>query len=75
MLNIFACRQGEAQFNHVMRQGMMMGSDFEVISRDQWCLLVKYFSRRLGVADEDSATIAPVPLIRSYELFGLGIRT
>ena len=54
---------------------MMMGSDFEVISKDQWCLLVKYFSRRLGVADEDSATIAPVPLIRSYELFGLGIRT
>ena len=50
--NLLACSAGDAQFNHMMRNNdceqeggsLMMGRDFEVISKDQWCLLVKYFS-------------------------------
>ena len=41
------CQQGDCQFNQVMRENLHMGVDFEVISRDQWCLLVKHFSERL----------------------------
>ena len=41
---ILACSAGDAQYNHVMRDGLQMGNDFEVISKDQWCLLVKHFS-------------------------------
>ena len=52
-----------------------MGTDFEVISKDCWCLLVKYFSERLNQGDEDSEAVQPVVLVRSYELLGLGIRT
>lgn len=51
-----------------------MGTDFEVLSKDQWCLLVRYFSERTGPSEE-AEMIAPVPLIRSFELLGLGIRT
>ena len=106
-LNLLACScDGGAQFNHVMRGGdsnadadggesLMMGTDFEVVSKDQWFLLVKYFSehRRIvtprpnsGMAGGGPPTtvaagagcyqiIPPVPLVRSYELIGLGIRT
>ena len=52
----------------------MMGTDFEVLSKDQWHMLTKYFSeRKQGM--EESEGIPPVPLVRSYELLGLGIRT
>ena len=104
-LNLLACScDGGAQFNHVMRGGdsnagadggesLMMGTDFEVLSKDQWFLLVKYFSehRRIvtprpnsGMAAGSTTAAAeadcyqiipPVPLTRSYELIGLGIRT
>ena len=37
------CFQGDPQYNHVMRKGLRMGTDFEVVSKDQWCLLKKYF--------------------------------
>ena len=49
-------------------------SDFEVLSKDQWFLLVKYFSERLGEG-EASEYVPPVALMRTYELLGLGIRT
>ena len=52
-----------------------MGTDFEVISKDQWCLLVKYFSERFDSANEQSENIQPIPLVRSYELLGMGMRT
>ena len=52
-----------------------MGSDFEVISKDQWCLLVKYFSERAWADEDAEVVLNPVALIRSYELLGLGIRT
>ena len=38
------CGQGDPQFNLVMRENLAMGVDFEVISKDQWFLLTKYFS-------------------------------
>ena len=53
-----------------------MGVDFEVISKDQWCLLVKFFSEHLESENgEEGDMIRPTPLIRSYELLGMGIRT
>ena len=51
--NLLACSVSDAQFNHVMRDdsqsifgSLMMGTDFEVISKDQWCLLVRHFGER-----------------------------
>ena len=88
---LLTCNQSDAQFNCLMHEGLRMGVDFEVISKDQWCLLMKYFSERqvkqadsAGAAEsgdtavlvsEDSPMVAPTPLVRSYELLGLGIRT
>ena len=72
---LLACSLGDLQFNHVMRDGLQMGVDFEVISKDQWCLLAKYFGELVDANDENGGTVAPTPLIRSYELLGLGIRT
>ena len=45
-----------------------MGEDFEVLSKGQWKLLVRYFSDRTEIS-------GPRPLIRSHERIGLGIRT
>jgi len=45
---LLRCGSGDVQFNHVMRDGLQMGTDFEVLSKDQWCLLAKYFSERCG---------------------------
>ena len=53
---------------------MQMGTDFEVVSKDQWKLLVRFFSERISER-EDAESVPPVPLVRSYELLGLGIRT
>ena len=44
---LLTCKQSDAQFNCLMHEGLRMGIDFEVISKDQWCLLTKYFSERL----------------------------
>lgn len=40
---LLVCQQGDSQFNQVMRSNLHMGVDFEVISKDQWCLLSNYF--------------------------------
>ena len=70
------CNQGDSQFNQMMRENLQMGVDFEVISKDQWCLLVKFFSEQLENENgEEGDVIRPTPLIRSYELLGMGIRT
>lgn len=52
-----------------------MGVDFEVITKDQWFLLTKYFSEQVEGTANEGLTIRPTPLIRSYELLGMGIRT
>ena len=49
-----------------------MGEDFEVLSKGQWKLLVRYFG---GKTSEQSESAAPRPLVRSHERLGLGIRT
>lgn len=49
-----------------------MGEDFEVLSKGQWKLLVRYFSEKKS---DQSDPAAPRPLVRSYERLGLGIRT
>ena len=69
------CGQGDPQFNLVMRENLAMGVDFEVISKDQWFLLTKYFSEQAEGTSNEGQTIRPSPLIRSYELLGMGIRT
>ena len=71
---LLRCSSEEAHFNHVMRDGVQIGGDFEVLSRDQWCLLGKFFGERSRPSEEADVTL-PVPLTRSYELLGLGIRT
>lgn len=48
-----------------------MGEDFEVLSKGQWKLLVRYFSEKKS---DQSGSAAPRPLVRSYERLGLGIR-
>ena len=72
--NLIGYSGTDPQFNQMMREGLLMVKDFEVISRDQWKLLVRYFSERPDVNEED-VYVEPVPLVRSYELLGLGIRT
>lgn len=45
-----------------------MGEDFEVLSKGQWKLLVRYFADKTDI-------LGPRSLIRSHERIGLGIRT
>ena len=45
-----------------------MGEDFEVLSKGQWKLLIRYFSDKTDI-------FGPRSLIRSHERIGLGIRT
>jgi hypothetical protein len=35
-MNILMCNDTENQFNHVMKDGLTLGSDFEVISKRMW---------------------------------------
>ena len=70
--NLLLCHGGDCQFNHVMKDGLFMGEDFEVLSKGQWKLLVRYFGEK---RTEQGAATVPRPLVRSYERLGLGIRT
>lgn len=50
-----------------------MGEDFEVLSKGQWKLLVRYFGEKKS--EQGVTSKVPRPLVRSYERLGLGIRT
>lgn len=56
-----------------MKEGLQMGEDFEVLSKGQWKLLVRYFSEKKTDARPDIP--GPRSLVRSHERIGLGIRT
>ena len=66
-MNILMCNDTENQFNHVMKDGLTLGSDFEVISKRMWQILTKCF------AEQSCSSICP--LVRSFERIGLGMRT
>jgi len=53
---LLLCNNPENQFNHVMRDGLKIGEDFEMISKDQWRILSNCFSN--GEA---------LPCVRSFE--------
>lgn len=56
-----------------MKEGLQMGEDFEVLSKGQWKLLVRYFAEKKP--DSKPSISGPRSLVRSYERIGLGIRT
>lgn len=58
------------QFNHVIRDGLKLGEDFEVLNRAQWQILTRCFSQTTASPVSDV-----IPLCRSYEKIGLGVRT
>lgn len=60
------CNDTENQFNHVTRDDLYLGTDFEVVSKQMWLLLMKAF------CPSDSKCQS---LVRSYERIGLGMRT
>lgn len=60
------CNDYENQFNHVMRDGLSLGSDFEVVSKKMWQILTNCFAE-VGIGAQ--------PLVRSFERIGLGMRT
>jgi hypothetical protein len=62
----------------------MLGTDFEIVSADQWRMLVRHFSfsevnkrkkQPLELQRFDSESKPLLPLARSFEKIGLGIRT
>ena len=56
-----------------MKEGLLMGEDFEVLSKGQWKLLVRYFTEKKP--DTKPGLSEARSLVRSYERIGLGIRT
>ena len=63
---------------------MRIGEDFQVVSIEMWRLLVKHFSyaevskrkRKNNETQKVEAEFKPIlPMVRSYEKIGLGIRT
>lgn len=50
-----------------MRDGLSLGSDFEVVSKRMWQILTNCFAELGGASVQ--------PLVRSFERIGLGMRT
>ena len=54
-----------------MRDNLVLGLDFEPVSKSMWQMLVANFTTPTNEPDREPA----LPLVRSFEKLGLGIRT
>jgi len=82
--NWLICKEKTCQFNHVVKDGVQIGEDFQLVSTEMWRMLVRHFSfievskrkRKNNETQKVEAEFKPIlPLVRSFEKIGLGIRT
>ena len=74
------CKEKNCQFNHVIKDSMKIGEDFEVVSVEMWRMLVRHFSyaevQKHRKGEKIEGEKKPIlPLVRSFEKIGMGIRT
>jgi hypothetical protein len=56
----------------MMREGLILGVDFEPVTKAMWQILSSNFS--LKPSEHNQGTTGQ-PLVRSFEKIGLGVRT